>query len=385
MFLHLPLFVLSYLEQFDILNLEIISYILFIILTILFLSYFCKRFKRVRAILNVNFLFIAFNDMDNTWSYDETTITPCFFLFRKHMFICLENNKFSHLQANCSQDREIWEVAYHFWSIQDLDRFMLWLDLNNISSTPYVSFWTILFGGFTILTLLSIGTFYVIPDVFALFIDLDPNINEAMVILEDHNYQVGRSENRWFSIDIEEYNQRVYNQIMLERHEQSMERQRVCEQNVARQIQLVHDADLAHEQYVASRLPTVHEDMLYDNYYFRRMYQAHYTEFRNLNVNGLIINQNIGIYHSYDSLRMNYQRLSLGQYYRVNHSFMLRLVASEVEFTQSAFAPPPVNLHFRQDFHSIYMRYRMEIPKEYLRPDLKAHRPDPFDDFGGWH
>ena len=51
---------------------------------------------------------------------------------------------------------------------------------------------------------MSIGTFYVIPEVFTFFIYIDPNINETMVTLADHNYQMGRSENGWFSIDIEE-------------------------------------------------------------------------------------------------------------------------------------------------------------------------------------
>ena len=109
------------------------------------MSYF---FNRVRAILNVNFLFIAFNDLENCWSYDYTTRTPDVFLFRKHMFKCLENENFFHLQTNCLQDSEIWEVSYYFWSIQDLDQLTLWLNLNNISSIKYVGFWDIIFGGF---------------------------------------------------------------------------------------------------------------------------------------------------------------------------------------------------------------------------------------------
>jgi hypothetical protein len=67
MFLHLPLFILSPLEQFDILNLKIISYIpffIFMILIFLFLSYF---FKRIRVFLNLNFVCISFNNMENNW------------------------------------------------------------------------------------------------------------------------------------------------------------------------------------------------------------------------------------------------------------------------------------------------------------------------------
>ena len=378
MFLHLPLFVLSPSEQFDILNLEIISYILFIILTILFLSYFCKRFKRVRSILNLNFLFIAFNDTENCWSYDDTTITPDVFLFRKHMFKCIDNENFTHLQTNCSQDPQIWEVAYHIWSTQNLDQLTLWLELNNLASIKYVGFWDILFGGLTILALVSIGTYYVIPEVFALFIDMDPNINEAMVTLADHNSQVGRSENGWFSIDIEEHNQVVYDQMMIER-------KHVCEQYVAHQIQLMHQQDADIQRVLLARLPTVHADMLHDHHYFFNIYHNNYAQFRNFHPNSFTyINDSVD---TYDSMRLNLQRISLGQYNRVSHSFMQQLVASEAQRYHYPF--PPVHLASSDYFYNnCYNRYIVDLQNLEKRGFLATPVRDPIIDnilamFGG--
>jgi hypothetical protein len=394
------------------------------ILTLLFLSSFFNR-RRRRAILNVNFLFFAFNYEDT-----HTAVTPDIFIFRKHMFKFLENPNFAHIQTNYSQNPQIAEVAHHFWVIQDLDKLQLWLEVNNIAinniastTTPYGGFWSLLLAVIFILSVLSVGTICILPELATLVslecltvamvslaehnlvrseelwfaMDIEDVMapqeiitadNLSFTSLVDHNVQVGRSEELWFAMDIDEYYQRIFDQISIERHVQSMERQRlmiegqrICAENVARHIKMVHDADLAHAQYVASRLPTVHEDMLYDFHYFRDIYNNHYLEFRNLNIHGLLNNQN----NSYASLRLNYQRISLGQYNRVDHSFMRQLVASEVEFTRSVFAPPSPNLFFRQDFHEQYMRYRGEISNEYLRRDLKAPRRDPFYSLQNWH
>jgi hypothetical protein len=438
MFLHLHLFILPPLEQFDILNLKIISYILFftstnaevfMILTLLFLSSFFNR-RRRRAILNVNFLFFAFNYEDT-----HTAVTPDIFIFRKHMFKFLENPNFAHIQTNYSQNPQIAEVAHHFWVIQDLDKLQLWLEVNNIAinniastTTPYGGFWSLLLAVIFILSVLSVGTICILPELATLVslecltvamvslaehnlvrseelwfaMDIEDVMapqeiitadNLSFTSLVDHNVQVGRSEELWFAMDIDEYYQRIFDQISIERHVQSMERQRlmiegqrICAENVARHIKMVHDADLAHAQYVASRLPTIHDEMIHDRFYFRRIYWDHFLEFGNLNVHGLLNNQNIGIDHSsYDSLRLNFQRLSLGQYNRVDHSFMLRLTASEVEVNQSVFAPPPANLAFREDFHEHYIRYRTEIHNEYTRRDLRAPRPDLFYRLQNWH
>ena len=439
MFLHLPLFVLSPLEQFDILNLEIVSYIPFIVI-LLFLSYF---FNRIRVILNGNFMFIAFND--STWSYNNTTITPDVFLFRKHMFKCLENENFSHLQTNCSQDPQIWEVAYHIWSTQNLDQLTLWLALNNISSTPtpYVGFWAILFGGISILAVLSIGTFCILPELFILakleyltvpmvslaehnqivgrseelwfaidfeevmvpqrlaqekitsnFItvdDLSSTTTTSMVTLEDHNYQVGRCENRWFSIDIEEYHQLVYDQIMIQRHVESMERQRVmkegqliCEQNVAQLIQIMHQQDADIQQVLLARLPTVHAEIRHDPNYFISMYHDNFGRFRNFNISQISYIKKTA--HTYDSMRLNLQRISLGQYNRVSHSFMQQLVASEAQ--RYNYRVPTVHSAFSESFYNdCYNRYIADVQNLEKRSFLATPVPDPFihRHIGGGH
>ena len=341
-------------------------------------SYLTQQHSMLKTLLsaelNFNFLYINFSSEKCYWYVDDSTDEPGQFLCNSALHRCLDDAKFTNFRNNYLHDAEVREVFQFFWSTNDLEKLSLWVDLNNVTNCHGIYTGDIFFMciGLGILcgTLLFSSVYLLFPVLQEivngnLVTTEDISSTTNMVTILDHNIQVVRSENQWFSMDIE--------QVMVPR-EQSL-------------VNVV-------------LLENIHTSLITNPEYFHQMYTDNRTIFRG----NMFEYSNQSSVMDYHSFRINIQRLSLGQYHRVSHDFMRQITASEIhtnadhyeyqnlvasfsagneeakeEFESIPGRFRPMNLYFRSDFFKIYFFYIENVANVNNHAMLSIPIEDPLD------
>ena len=177
----------------------------FDLLKIILLNFIIKK-NNYKSNNLLNFIVITFSNEQSCWLFTDETHTPTVFSFRAAYFKCIESPDYLHFKQNCLHDPEVREVLYYFWSINDLDKLLLWVDLNNLNSVTYFCFLDPLFLLSIIISSFSFVITFSFKVMQAIVVDGQSNIINTgatdMVLLTTHNNNILRSEELWFSSEI---------------------------------------------------------------------------------------------------------------------------------------------------------------------------------------